>query len=96
MRAVTPRNSGVALGVTVTRLNRALRGWYEYFKHSHRLVFPNVDGYIRGRLRAILRRRAGRRGRARGTDHHRWRNHYFDELGLFSLTQAHGSACQSP
>ena len=96
VRALTPRTSGVSLGATITRRNLTLRGWYEYFQHSHRTTFPAVDGYIRGRLRAILRKRAGRRGRARGTDHQRWRNHYFDELGLFSLAQAHRSACQSP
>jgi RNA-directed DNA polymerase len=96
VRMLTPRTSGVALEATVARLNETLRGWFGYFQHSHRTTFPWVDGYIRGRLRAILRQRAGRRGRARGTDHQRWRNRYFDELGLFSLTQAHRSACQSP
>ena len=96
VRALTPRTSGVALETTVTQLNEVLRGWYGYFQHSHRTTFPRVDGYIRGRLRAILRKRAGRRGRACGTDHQRWRNHYFTELGLFSLTQAHRSAVQSP
>jgi RNA-directed DNA polymerase len=67
-----------------------------YFQHSHRTAFPRVDGYIRGRLRAILRKRAGRRGRARMADGNRWSNRYFDELDLFSLTQARASACQSP
>jgi RNA-directed DNA polymerase len=95
VRALTPRTSGLALEATVTRLNQTLRGWYGYFQHSHRTTFPGVDGYIRGRLRAILRKRAGRCGRACGSDHQRWRNRYFDELGLFSLTQAHRSACQS-
>lgn len=96
VRELTPRTSGVALEATITQLNQTLRGWYGYFQHSHRTVFPQVDGYIRNRLRAILRRRAGRRGRARGADHQRWRNHYFTELGLFSLTLAHASCCQSP
>ena len=95
VRALTPRTSGVALAVTIARLNPVLRGWYGYFQHSYRWTFPPLDGYIRGRLRAILRRRAGRRGRARGTDQHAWRNHYFDALGLFSLTHAHATACQS-
>ena len=93
---LTPRTSGVSMETSVARLNEVLRGWYGYLKHSHRTVFPQVDGYIRGRLRAILRKRAGRLGRARGTDHQRWRNHYFTELGLFSLTQAHASFVQSP
>jgi len=96
VRQMTPRTSGDSLACTIARLNQTLRGWYGYFQHSHRTTFPAVDGYVRGRLRSILRKRAGRRGRARGTDHQRWRNHYFDELGLFSLTQAHASVCQSP
>jgi len=95
VRQLTKRTSGDSLETTVTRLNQVLRGWYGYFKHSHRTTFPKVDGYIRDRLRAILRKRAGKRGRARRTDHQRWRNHYFDELGLFSLKQAHVSASQS-
>ena len=81
---------------TVARLNDTLQGWFGYFKHSHRTTFPRLDGYIRGRLRSILRKRARKRGRGRGTDHHEWRNHYFTELGLFSLVQAHDSACRSP
>jgi len=96
VRQMTPRTSGDSLACTIARLNQTLRGWYGYFQHSHRTTFPAVDGYVRGRLRSILRKRVGRRGRGRGADHQRWRNHYFDELGLFSLTQAHASACQSP
>jgi len=96
VRELTARTSGVSLETTVTRLNEGLRGWYGYFKHSHRSTFPPVDGYVRGRLRAILRKRAGKRGRARGSDHQRWPNHYFTELGVFSLKHAKASACQSP
>jgi len=96
VRALTPRTSGVAMESTVTQLNAVLRGWFGYFKHSYRTTFPEVDSFIRGRLRSILRKRAGKRGRARGADHQRWRNHYFTELGLFSLTQAHASFVQSP
>ena len=96
VRELTARTSGVSLETTVTRLNEGLRGWYGYFKHSHRSTFPPVDGYVRGRLRAILRKRAGKRGRARGSDHQRWPNHYFTELGVFSLKHAQASACQSP
>ena len=96
VRQMTPRTSGDSLACTIARLNQTLRGWYGYFHHSHRTTFPAVDGYVRGRLRSILRKRVGLRGRACGADHQRWRNHYFDELGLFSLTQAHALACQSP
>jgi len=47
-----------------------------------------MDGWIRGRLRSILRKRAKKKGRARGKDHQRWRNRFFDEAGLFNLTAA--------
>jgi RNA-directed DNA polymerase len=96
VRQLTPRKSGESMEATITKLNDTLRGWFGYFKHSYRTTFPPMDSYIRGRLRSILRRRAGRRGRGRGMDHNRWRNHYFTELGLFSLTQAHVLARQSP
>jgi len=96
VREITPRSCGMSLEATVARLNQTLRGWYAYFQHGHRSYFVEIDGYVRGRLRAILRKRAGGRGRARGSDHHKWPNHYFTELGLFCLKQAHLSACQSP
>jgi RNA-directed DNA polymerase len=96
VRTLTPRTSGESMEATLTRLNLTLRGWFGYFQHSHRTTFPMVDRYVRGRLRSILRQRAGRRGRARGRDHQLWRNHYFHELGLFSLQQAHHLLCQSP
>lgn len=96
VRQLTPRTSGESLEATIARINDTLRGWFGYFKHSHRTSFPRVDRYVRGRLRSILRKRTGKRGRGRGTDHHRWRNHYFTELGLFCLEQAHVLARQSP
>jgi hypothetical protein len=67
---------------TIASLNDMLRGWFGYFKHSSRDRLDGLDSYIRGRLRSILRKRMGRRGRGRGYDHQRWRNHYFDEAGL--------------
>jgi RNA-directed DNA polymerase len=76
-------------------LNRTLKGWYEYFKHSHRTTFPRIDKWTRMRLRSILRKRTGRRGRGRGRDHQRWPNAYFAEHGLLSLVAAHASACPS-
>ena len=96
VRELTPRTSGVSMESTVSQLNEVLRGWFGYFKHSYRTTFPEMDSFIRGRLRSILRKRAGKRGRARGRDHQQWRNHYFTELGLFSLQQAHRSFSQSP
>jgi RNA-directed DNA polymerase len=95
VRAKTRRTRGESLAVIIADVNRTLRGWFEYFQHSDRLTFPWLDGWVRMRLRSILRRRSGRRGRGRGTDHQRWPNAYFAERGLFSLTTAHRLACQS-
>jgi RNA-directed DNA polymerase len=54
-----------------------------------------LDSWVRMRLRSILRYRHGRRGRGRGTDHHRWPDALFVEHGLLSLVAAHDLACQS-
>jgi len=93
IRSKTKRTNGNSLQAIIANVNRTLRGWYEYFKHSWRTTFPDLDGWIRMRLRSILRKRAGRRGRGHGLDHHRYRNAWFAEQGLFSLTMAH--ACES-
>lgn len=95
IRSKTRRTNGRSLEATITDVNRTLRGWFEYFKHSLKTTFRSVDGYVRGRLRSILRKRTKRRGRARGADHQRWPNAYFAERGLFSLVTAHGTACRS-
>ena len=80
---------------TVDKLNEVLRGWYGYFRYSHWTTFRPVDGYVRGRLRSILRARQRKRGRARDRDHQRWPNHYFVKLGLFSLWSAHAETLTS-
>ncbi len=95
IRAYTRRTSGVSLKATIGRMNPVLRGWFGYFKHSPRGVMRAVDGWVRMRLRSILRQRQKRRGRGRGADHQRWPNAFFAEQGLFSLEHAHGQACQS-
>ena len=79
----------------ITKLNSIVQGWFGYFKHSHRYTFERLDRWIRVRLRSILRRRAGLKGRGRGRDHQRWTNNFFAEQGLYSLQQAHVLACQS-
>jgi RNA-directed DNA polymerase len=95
IRAKTRRTAGRSLNMIVADVNRTLRGWFEYFKHSHRTTFHGLDGWIRMRLRSILRKRQGRIGRGRGADHQRWPNAYFTEQGLFNLTTAHVLVSQS-
>lgn len=92
----TRRTSGESIQFMISKANQSLRGWFEYFKHSrYANVFSDIDGWIRGRLRGILRKRHGGRGRGRGSDHQRWPNRYFADLGLFSLKTAHRLASQS-
>jgi RNA-directed DNA polymerase len=54
IRFKTRRSNGHSLEKIISDLNVTLRGWYAYFKHSWKTVFPTVDGYVRGRLRSIL------------------------------------------
>jgi RNA-directed DNA polymerase len=94
VRAKTKRRNGQSLSQIVTDLNQTLRGWFGYFKHCCKTVFTPLDRWIRMRLRSILRRRRGQNGRGRGSDHQRWPNAFFAERGLYSLVEAHESACQ--
>jgi RNA-directed DNA polymerase len=95
IRQKTKRNNGQSLTVVIEQVNRTLRGWFEYFKHSHRYTFKPLDKWIRRRLRNILRKRSKLKGLARGLDHHRWPNKYFQDLGLYSLVEAHCASLQS-
>jgi len=95
IRAKTKRTSGESLMKIINDLTPRLRGWFEYFKHSYRTTFSALDGWIRMRLRSLLRKRMGKRGRGRGSDHHRWPNKFFADRGLYSLKTAHELACQS-
>jgi RNA-directed DNA polymerase len=95
VRDKTKRNNGHSLTTIVADLNPTLRGWFAYFRHSHWSVFRELDGWIRRRLRSILRKRLGLRGLSRGRDHQRWPDQFFARQGLYSLKAAHAKACQS-
>jgi RNA-directed DNA polymerase len=95
IRAKTKRTNGKSLRAIIASLNLTLRGWFEYFQHHRGWHFRAIDGWIRGRLRSILRKRSKRRGRGRGLDHQRWPNAFFAKQGLFSLAEAHVLARQS-
>jgi RNA-directed DNA polymerase len=95
IRLKTRRANGQSLPEIIQDVNRTLRGWFGYFKHSYRTVFPSVDSWVRGRLRSILRKRHGLRGKGRGQDHQRWPNAFFAAQGLYTLTQAYARERQS-
>lgn len=76
----------------VANVNRTLRGWFNYFRHSIANVFAKEDQFVRQRLRTIQRKRHKLQGWARGRDHQRWPNDYFAELGLISLALSRAQA----
>jgi RNA-directed DNA polymerase len=95
VRSKTKRSNGLSLAQIIEDVNRTLRGWFEYFKHSHRPTFPIVDKWVRRRLRSILRKRIKLHGISRGHDHFRWPNEFFRVHGLYSLVEAHRTSLQS-
>ncbi len=84
----TRRANGRSMQAIVADFNRTLPGWFGYFKHAKASELGGIDGWIRMRLRSILRKRRGLKGRGRGKDHQRWPNRYFKKLGLFCLLDA--------
>jgi RNA-directed DNA polymerase len=89
IRAKTGRSRGDSLTAIVADLNPTLRGWYAYFKQAHPSTFRKLDGFVRRRLRALLRQQAKRPGRGICLDDHkRWTNAFFAEVGLFALYPA--------
>jgi RNA-directed DNA polymerase len=96
IRAKTKRNEGNSIDYVIASLNPTLRGWYGYFQHAHRFTFTSIDGFVRRRLRAMLRRQKHRPGQGRcQRDHKQWPNAFFADLGLFTMSTTHGSARQS-
>ena len=96
VRTLTRRTNGHSMERVIYDLNSMLRGWFAYFKHSHKTAMRDVDGRIRRRLRALLRARLGKPGVGRAySDHVGWPNSYFDGLGLLNLTAAQVRARQS-
>lgn len=96
IRQRTGRTRSGTLQDIVVALNAVLRGWYAYFRHAIATTFDSVDGFVRRRLRALLRRRDKRPGQGQcHADHRRWPNAYFAQLGLFTMATARQAASQS-
>jgi RNA-directed DNA polymerase len=96
IRMRTKRTRGDSLAKIVADLNPTLRGWFNYFKHAHPVTFKWMDGLVRRRLRAILRKHEKRPGMGIcRDDHQRWPNAFFAAQGLFTMTAAWKLASQS-
>jgi RNA-directed DNA polymerase len=90
LRPLTRRTNGRSLGEIITRANRILRGWHGYFRESCSSGLQGPDGWLRRRLRALLRKREKRPGYGLSkADSRKWPNRWFAAHGLFSLE--HGS-----
>jgi RNA-directed DNA polymerase len=92
LKKPTKRCNGRSLEAIIAEVNPVMKGWFGYFQHALPSELSAMDGWVRMRLRSILRKRRGGKGRGRGLDHHRWPNRYFENHGLFSLKQAREEA----
>jgi len=97
VRAKTMRTTGRSLKRVIDDLNPTLRGWFGYFQHSRARTFGSLDGWIRRRLRSLLRKQQKLKGVAdvRGADQTRWPNRFFAGHGLFNLQAAYDAVRQS-
>ena len=94
IRDLTPRKSGDSMKVIIEKINSSLRGWFNDFRHCFWNIFKGYDSHIRARLRRLLLKR-NRRNPKRLPRNHRWPNAYFEDLGLYSLNEAHIRFVQS-
>ena len=96
VRAKTGRSRGDSLARIIDDLTPMLRGWFGYFQHATPALFGVLDGFVRRRLRAILRKQEKRPGIGRcQADHQRWPNAFFAAHGLFTLQTAFEQARHS-
>lgn len=96
LRSKTRRSRGDSMERIIDDVNKTLKGWFVYFKHSRPRSFHPIDRWLRVRLRSILRRQNKmKHGGWRGANNIRWPNSYFANLGLFFLVDARYAASQS-
>lgn len=94
IRLYTRRSQGVGIKTVIEKLNPILRGWFNYFKHVKKNELKAMDGFVRRRLRSILRK-YNKKGKGTGrniNDHKQWTNAYFAGMGLFTMYEAHAEA----
>ncbi|MCK6500215.1 MAG: group II intron reverse transcriptase/maturase [Nitrospira sp.] len=90
LRPLSKRCNGRSLTEIIQKVNPILRGWHGYFRDSHPTGLRGPDGWLRRRLRAMLRKREKRPGYGLSkADSQKWPNRWFATQGLFSLE--HGS-----
>lgn len=89
IRDKTGRTRGDSLQRVIADLNPVLRGWFGYFKQAHHSTFKSVDGFVRRRLRSMLRKQQKRPSAGIcPADHKTWPNAFFAAAGLFATHTA--------
>lgn len=88
IREKTGRLRSGSIEMIIATINPTLKGWYAYFRDSTSSSLAEVDGWVRQRLRSILRRRKKRQGISKGRENAEIPNHWFAERGLFSMAKA--------
>jgi len=96
VREKTKRTRGDSMHSIIADLTPMIRGWFGYFQNAYKSTFQRLDGFIRRRLRSILRKQEKRPGMGCcHDDHRRWPNAFFANMGLFTMATAHQQASQS-
>lgn len=85
VRALTGRGrAGIDISATIARINPILRGWGGYFRTGNAAdKFTQIDHWVVGRLRRLLRKRYGRNLRAGQLTG--WTREWFEGHGLYRL-----------
>jgi len=96
IRQKTGRTRSGSLAQIIADLHPRLHGWFGDVKHARSSTFQAIDGFVRRRLRAILRRRHKRpRSGRTPQDQRRWPHAFCAAQRLFTLHAAYVKASQS-
>lgn len=88
IRHKTGRLRPGSIELIIAEINPTLKGWHAYFKESTPSSLAKVDGWVRQRLRSLLRRRKKRQGISKGRENAELPNQWFAQRGLFNMAGA--------
>lgn len=85
IKALTGRGrAGMGIREAISRINPILRGWGNYFRTGNAAIrFNQIDWYVVGRLRGLMRKRYGRN--LRSGQMAVWTREWFEAHGLYRL-----------
>jgi len=85
IKALTGRGrTGMDIREVISLINPILRGWGNYFRTGNAAIrFNQIDSYVLGRLRGLMRKRYGRN--LRPGHWKTWTREWFEAHGLYRL-----------